>query len=416
MATINHIFVYVVLRPDDPFLGIKELLSRERLGRHNIIDIRLPPSSYKIVQRVEYSWRKYARFRYYASVFRRLEDLLCQALSGCESGHPCVIYFSDEGVWAEFFREFRSRRPHSALLGVNVQHGFERRVRIEHRNLRRVANWLSIKSLGFPAFGMGCFGGVGTGVFQVYLTYDKAASDFVRENTGDLAYECPSVIKHALLDRFKMAKQLRSDKCRDSQDVLFALQPHIDNIKGNTLSMFRELTSVARLLVERYGRRMVFRTHPGTQHDRVMNHYRQSHIDRYAGIDRLLDLADQLARCGVVMSYDSTVLWEAYILGLVPVSVHGDCYQGELSFPHEILNVKSNLEAQLDNVLCPETAQRYRSQPMTQEFNWEEIVLSLFTEASAGGNHFGDSRTMKRFHQSAHLVCDQTGSSGKALP
>jgi hypothetical protein len=242
-----------------------------------------------------------------------------------------------------------------------------------------------MKSLGFPAFGMGSFGGVGSGVFEVYLTYDKAVSDFIRVNTGDLAYECSSVIKHALLERFKVARQLLSDKCGNGQEVMFALQPTIDNIKGSTLDVFRELTSVAKLLVERYGRRMVLRVHPGMQHDRVMDDYRQSRIDRYAEMDGISERADRLARCTVVMSYDSTVLWEAFILGLVPVSVHGNCYRGDLSFPHEVLDVTSSLEAQLENVLRPETAKKYRCDLIEEGFDWEDIVICLIGETSTVG-------------------------------
>jgi len=385
MSTINHVFVYVVRRPEDPFLGLKHLLSQQRFIRHKISEVRLPPASYETVHRVEYSWRKTVRFLYYTSVFRHLENLLCEALTDCKSDNPCVIYFSDEGVWAEFLREFRSRRAQLPIIAVNVQHGFEHHVRIPDRHLRRIVNWLSMKWMGFPAFGMGCFGGVGSGAFEVYLTYDEATSDFIRDNTGDLAYECPSVIKHALFERFKVARQLLSHR-RSGQEVMFALQPTIarifgrTNINGSTLDVFRELTLVAKLLVERHGRRMVFRAHPSMQHDRVMEQYCQSGIDRYADMAGPSELGDQLARCSVVMSYDSTVLWEAYILGLVPVSVQGNCYRGGLSFPHEVLDVTSNLEAQLDEVLHSETANKYRREMVKETFDWEGIIMRFIKE------------------------------------
>ena len=385
MSAINHIFVYVVRRPEDPFLGLKHLLLQQRYIRHNISEVRLPPASYETVHRVEYSWRKTVRFLYYTSVFRHLENLLCEALNDCKSDNPCVIYFSDEGVWAEFFREFRGRRAQLPIIAVNVQHGFEHHVRIPDRNLRRVVNWLSMKWMGFPAFGMGCFGGVGSGAFEMYLTYDEATSDFIRDNTGDLAFECPSVIKHALFERFKVARQVLSLSC-SGQEVMFALQPTIatifgrTNINGSTLDVFRELTSVAKLLAERHGRRMVFRAHPSMQHDRVMEHYHHSGIERYADIDGHSELGDQLARCSVVMSYDSTVLWEAYILGLVPVSVQGNCYRGGLSFPHEVLDVTSSLEAQLDEVLRPETAKKYRREIVKESFDWESIIWKFIKE------------------------------------
>lgn len=72
---------------------------------------------------------------------------------------------------------------------------------------------------------------------------------------------------------------------------------------------------------------MVFRPHPGMERDEVIKVFHQSGIERYTDIDGFHNLGDCLARCSVVMSFYSTVLWEAAVLGLVPFSVHGRRYQ-----------------------------------------------------------------------------------------
>jgi hypothetical protein len=114
------------------------------------------------------------------------------------------------------------------------------------------------------------------------------------------------------------------------------------------------------------------------ERDKIIEVYRHSRIDRFADVDRLSELGDQLARCRIVMAYDSTVLWEAYVLGLVPISVQGNRFRGRLSFPHEVLDVTTtNLEACLGKLLSPETAEKYRRKTVKDNFDWENIIVGL---------------------------------------
>jgi hypothetical protein len=192
------------------------------------------------------------------------------------------------------------------------------------------------------------------------------------------------VIKRALFERYRTAKQRLSDKGGDSHEIIFALQPSVARIigpakiNGDTLDVFRELSSVAELLASRFGKRLVFRAHPSMERDKIIEVYRHSRIDRFADVDRLSELGDQLARCRIVMAYDSTVLWEAYVLGLVPISVQGNRFRGRLSFPHEVLDVTTtNLEACLGKLLSPETAEKYRRKTVKDNFDWENIIVGL---------------------------------------
>jgi hypothetical protein len=383
MTTIRHIFVHVVDRPEDPFRGLRRLLSLQLRAHHTFSEVRLSEKSYELIRKVEYSMAKYVRFLFYRHVFLHLEKALREALSECRQGQLCVLYFSDEGVWAEFLRVFHGQHPNIAILAVNVQHGIEYHVRPKYRKVRRAINWLSRRFCGYPAFGMGSFGGGGSGVFDIYLTYDKATRDFVREHTHDIAYACPSVIKEHLLERYRLVNGSTAKKSEASQEVMFALQPAAGRIlspariNGNLLGVLRELTPLAKLLVEKHGKRMVLRPHPSMDRQKVAELCEQTAILHYADIDGILELGDRLARCGVVMSYDSTVLWDAYILGLVPISLQGNRHRSDLPFPHEILDVTVDLEAQLEKVLCLEIVEKYRREIVNENFDWENIVMSF---------------------------------------
>lgn len=387
MGSVKHIFVYVVDRPDDPFLGLKQLLSRNRLAQHVISEVRLPAESYEIVREVEYSRRRLFRFLYYKNIFRQLEKSLQQVLDHFHKDDCCVIYLSDEAVWAEFLRDFRKRHCEMKVVYVDVQHGFAYPMAAKYKNLRRAFNWIARKTLGYPALGMGSLGGAGGGVFDIYLTYDTTTSDFIRQHTCDLVYTCPFVIKFGLLQRYWAAGELLKE-WRTEKDILFALQ-QVGKNNGDSLHLFEELLPVAKLLGEKYGKRLIFRPHPGMERRKVIESFHRSGIDRWADIDELAELADRLARCNIVMSFYSTVLWEAGMLGLVPVSVQGAYHHGRLPFSHEVLDVSADLDAQLDQILCQETAEKYRRDLVNDAFDWEAIIMGFVGEISPVNSQAG---------------------------
>ena len=211
MTEITHVFIYPVQRPEDPFLGLKHLLSKQRLARHVIVEARLAPEENKLVRKVEYSRRRYARFLYYRPVFQKLEQLLGEALRRVDKDSWTVLYLSDEGVWAQLLRDFRKRFPDRKILSVNVQHGLAYPVPSKYKAARRAVNLLLRKTWGYPAFGMGSLGGAGSGTFDIYLAYDKKLCDFISDCTGDLVYACPSIIKYGLFQRFHAAANSRAN-------------------------------------------------------------------------------------------------------------------------------------------------------------------------------------------------------------
>lgn len=385
MNALVHIFAHVVDRNDDPFDGIRHQLASAP-ERHEIRELRLSSEVYECVRKVEYSFRKNWRFFYYPQVFRELQAGLEKALGDSQAA---VVYLADEGVWAEFLRDFRRRWPHP-FLAVDVQHGFEYLARPRSTVARRAVNAASKALLGFPAFGMGPFGGAGAGVFDVYLTYDQPTAVFITRHTGDLAFPCPEVIKHRFLSRAQAEREEARRRGDDGAQVIFALQPLIRGmlnrpaIRFTPLQTMEHLRPLAKLMLERYGRRLKLRLHPGMNRERTLQDYRRSGLADLADIDESRDVAAILARCSLALSYDSTVLWEALLVGVVPVSVQGPCFRGDLGFPHEVLHIDSGLPASLTRLLSPTTAAKYRSPRFKQPFDWEDLVSRLARERLPG--------------------------------
>jgi hypothetical protein len=250
--------------------------------------------------------------------------------------------------------------------------------------LRRAANVISDTLLGFPVFGMGSFGGVGAGVFDVYLTYDEAAASFISRQTGDLAFACPEVIKHAFLTRAHTEREQARRRGLDCEQVVFAMQPNtggmLNRIRFTPLQTMEHLRPLARLLLERYRRRLKLRLHPGMDRKRTLQDFRRSGLAELADIDENRDLAATLARCALVFSYDSTVLWEALLLGVTPVSVQGPCFRGDLGYPHELLQIDNELPAALDRLLAIAAARMYATSRYSQTLDWEQVVSRLVKE------------------------------------
>jgi hypothetical protein len=216
---------------------------------------------------------------------------------------------------------------------------------------REAVNALSKLLYGYPAFGLGCFGGSGPGVFDLYLTYDRRTAEFIQAYTGNLAVDCPQLIKHDFLAKYRAAVNARNGHGRDA--VMFAVQPTIrgiarrPGIRCSTQDVLRALVPLAAAVVGEHGRKFVVRPHPGMDAVEFENWFRQSRLSDIADIDRSPDLASSLAASSVVMSFDSTVLWEASLVGLLPISVQGSFYKGHLEFPHHVLWLGDGFEQRL---------------------------------------------------------------------
>lgn len=376
MKEIKHVFVQVVERPEDPFGGVKSYLKEVQDGKHSIFELVLPDSYYETIRDVEYSGKKYFRFLFYKNIFRELNRSLKQLLDSLGSDLLSVVYFSDEGVWSEFIRLFRLKYTYPNIIYVNVQHGFEHLKRVKYKSIRKLVNIVFYKLFGFPVYGMGCFGGSGSGVYDIYLTYDEKTASFIRRQTNDLSYPCPTLIKKNLIDRYASERKRLSEVQRKNIRALFALQPYVlgASLKCGPRGVFEELLPLAKLFFIVHKSKLILRIHPGMDKNSVIEIFNRSEISKYAEIDPEIDLVKSLAKVSVVLSYSSTVLWEALLLGLLPISVKGNCFEGDLEFQHETVHLYRNFESNFIDLLKAESINKYKKNIRNYDFNWSAVI------------------------------------------
>jgi hypothetical protein len=378
---MKHFFIYVFERPDDPFAGLKHILRHSSRVDHEIHELRLSRESYNLINKIDYSrLRKRVRFLYYRRVFQELTQLVTTALDSCGKDDLAVVYFSDDGVWAEFWSQLRRSHPCAAsLIAVNVQHGWLKLKPASGIAVRNLLNRLTRTFFGSLAFGLGSLGGCGGGVFDIYLVYSPEAAEFVRGRTGNRAISCPTIIKHQLTQMFRQSRRQAMANGNPCNDVLMALQPppFIGLRAGTTvLDMMREWLPVARILREEHHRNVVIRRHPGTAAEEFDAAYRESGISEYAQPDSQVAVSAALAHSSIVFSYMSTVLFEAHSLGLIPVSVCGGLFDDNLeTLPHVRFDMRRNLPEQVRHILELAAVAPLTQTDSDSHFDWECILL-----------------------------------------
>ncbi len=341
-----HIFAYVVRSIHDPFLGIKKSLLAD--GGDRICELRFSDEEFDLVDQVEYTERRFFRFFYCQKIFRRLLETLDDALAAA-GDEPTTVYFSDEGVWAVLWSAYRDKCDHRNLRAVNVQHGFALLRRARFQGLRRFVNAVSRLATGLPCVGYGSLGGVGPTAFDLYLTYDSGTAQFVTEATGCRALAVPRLIKHELIEAFFAMPRLETDQCL----VLFAMNINMRGspVKCDAVQTFDVLLPLAKSLSD-LGARLIVRLHPGMDRTREIERFHVHPLADFADIDLNARQHESLAKSRVVMSFVSTVLWEAGLLGLLPVQLVCRCCEYvEMSYEREILTIGENMRGQLVDLI-----------------------------------------------------------------
>lgn len=373
---IYHVFLYVMDRKDDWAGGLRETLGNDRHATHKLADIHLSRENYALVDRTEYSDRRFLRLLYYRRVFKELEALLGKTLQQAPSGSKVVIYLADETVWAEFLDGF-CQKFEGNLYRVTVQHGFMYPQRPKSLSLffRRLLNRFSVALVGYPALGLG----FGSGVFDVYLVYSEVERAAIQSLTKARAFACPKLIKKSFLDRYKQA--INSPVVREETRtlVLFAL-PHEamgGAIRCSLKEIFQEIAPLAKYLAERLGMRLLVRFHPGSDRTESLALLRGCELGQYVSVDEEEDVVVGIARSQAVMAYNSTTLFEAGLVGRVPIGIIGKCCVDGPTFPHEVIRMDGNYEAMLDQAVSEETRARYPGILSETEPDWGEIVTQL---------------------------------------
>lgn len=364
---MKHIFVRTVRYRDDPFRGLCEHIALHRAGE--IIRVDLDEEDFARVWKVEYSIRKFFRVLYYRRIFESLHRRLIAVIP---TRAPCVVYLSDEGIWAEVWCDVRRQIANPNLRAINVQHGAYTMEAVKTRRIRGILNTLSRAAFGYPNFGLGSAGGSGRFAFDAYLTYDAPTTTLVTERTGAIALATPYLIKSDVLSR---AGSTRAFSHGVEGPVVFALQPRIRGsmLKGDLRATFDELEPLARALKQLH-KTLVLRLHPGMDRDTALRTYRNHRISSIAALDEVADLYQSLVASDAVMSFYSTVLWEAHLLGLTVVQVRSPvCATAVLHYPHHDLDLTRPFSDRLARIMDDSTRQRTPMVPAQQQREWQAL-------------------------------------------
>lgn len=328
----THIFVYVVKRRDDPFLGIKYYISR-KLSDNSIVDVRLSNSDYNLINDVEYSWRRYVRFLYYRNIFVRLQQLIEQAVVAKSDN---FIYLSDEGLWGVFLNTYL-KKSLPKFTSINVQHGYfglSGNDPVSYYRHRKIINRLVYFFLRGPAFGYG-FGGA---EFDIYLCYGTAEAQWLRKVGNKKIHICLDLIKWGLIARYSTVSE-----SNDTSNVVFMLPASVPGsaFSCNLEQFLDKVTPLVKYLKINFNSNITLRLHPGNDFRKDKIIIENSRIANIVSIDREEDIINTLACHPVVFSAHSTALFEAHVLGRCAIALSSSCYNRKISYLDRILYLDS---------------------------------------------------------------------------
>jgi hypothetical protein len=84
------------------------------------------------------------------------------------------------------------------------------------------------------------------------------------------------------------------------------------------------------------------------------------------------------------MAAFSTVLFEAMLLGKVPITIKSCCFDGALHYEHEVLDMTADYRATLHRLFSAETRAKYARKAQAPEIDWLELLRGNFPQAAPG--------------------------------
>jgi hypothetical protein len=358
-----HIFINVLDRNHDKYFGIKKQLSKR--DNHHCIDVDLSEKSMNSFRDVEFGIKKYFRELYYYSVFQELEEMLIKAIN--KSKDTTIVYLQDEGVWSEFLKHLIKKYNLNQIYFVNVQHGFLMKNSYSPFRDKIINSINSIYKLllGFPKFGIGPF----KGPFNYYLLFHKELFDEIPESSK--AIVCPNLINRSFIDDYN--DQVKNTKV-NSKSVLIALQHNIP-FGFYSVSFEEALKSLVPLIDSlnndfRYN--VFLRKHPGMDEKYFVELINEIGLHNKVIIDTST-LAESIKRSPYIMSFNSTILFEASLINRIPVIIDNKSF--DLSgFPikYDMINTHLDIIEQLENI--------FKIKPIVNnlnaEINWPDYIES----------------------------------------
>ncbi|MBS1640649.1 MAG: hypothetical protein JSR12_11385, partial [Bacteroidetes bacterium] len=257
------------------------------------------------------------------------------------------LCFSDEGLWAEYLKKYQVKSKYNIEL-INIQHGSFLMNKVPFVQLRKFINSLIWPLLRFPLFGFD-FGG---SKLDTYFVYSQIEKDFLASKSLDSrVFISPVICKFHLINEY--LKFVKIGDAGIEKVAFFAMQP--PKISQGCKYSEAEIYTILLPFFEHFSRlgyTMYFRLHPGT-----LNPAHSIKLLRQYGIANHIIIANDknieyyLAKSSIVISFHSTVIFDANILGKLPIVIKG--FMEGFNFPikHEIVNILNNWQNDLENAL-----------------------------------------------------------------
>jgi hypothetical protein len=374
-----HICINVVERFDDHFYGIKELIENE--DSHKFIEINLDKGSFKLVNNVEYSTKKYYRAFFYKKIYKELEKKIHKEINAYPA-EKVYLYISDEGVWAEIIKKIRDKLYKIIKKDfkiINIQHGYFESMFMPSevgigRIVRIVINHISTLIFGIPNFGRG----FGQGGLDSYLVFTQKGKAFLDSQGNQEVFVAPNIIKSNFINRYRnFIKDI--DENGIKKNILFAM-PHFvsDPYWKTSLKDFLELVHPIFINLHNSGYKVLLRFHPGMKKEEWEYVLNKSKIGSFVSVDFERDVGKSIANNSYIFSINSTTLFEGFMVGKVPVQLNTNLLKTTLDYNHEIISLDKPLDQmQLDKVFNNLTIQKYKSMSLLENVIKNDLRKSL---------------------------------------
>ncbi|HLP17310.1 MAG TPA: hypothetical protein VK470_13695 [Bacteroidota bacterium] len=262
------------------------------------------------------------------------------------------LYIADEGVWGELLKAI-GRRLGRPFKIINIQHGlFTLRI-IRTRMLRRFVNWLFGMATGYPLVGMD-FGG---SQLDVYFVYGDEEKKFIQARSPrSTVITSPTICKYELMKKVgKIQAMLGSESGLDATRMKLLFAAQINDINPDCTHSEEQIAAhlqpLFRYLKEK-GCSVYYRLHPAIMDTKPFIDI----LDHHGILQDVIMCSDiayeeLLAKTGSTMSLQSTVLYDGFVVGKMPVVVCGFTKNFSFTVPHESVNMMGNWKKEIDTAL-----------------------------------------------------------------
>ncbi len=247
---------------------------------------------------------------------------------------------------------------------------------------RKLLNQLSIYLTGHPSFGYGFIGSK----LDTYLVYTEKDRDFIKKRIKADVFSCPHLIKSDFIKEFTNLEleNNNKDNSNKSLNILFAMEPIVPS-SGVTCNEHELHETLGQLIKKINGitkNKVIFRPHPGSDYEKTVKLLSTLSYSKYIKIDENISLNKTLIKVDIVMSIHSTVLFDAWLIGKVPVQVVNQYEDRKLHLNQEIIDTRTLKKHNIENIFSLEKVKEY--QTMSKNYNddicWSDYLCQSKTK------------------------------------